>query len=400
MIDASNPSGAVSTQFGDAFTEQGKGGLNQQMMLEDEMNFISSGVGGNLNPLDALPDDQTIYWRVRAIDSFNLLTWANDDSSGWSFTVDVPDPPAPFNLLLPEYGDTIWVSEVDLFWNETTDPDPYDIPLYDVWVDFDPGLITAWLEAEGLEDTTLLLIDLDDDTDYYWTVYATDSNTPGTWAEDTLMFTTYFPEPLQPFSLLLPANGAVLLPGPNTFTWETADDPDPGDIVDYTIWFVSGGDSVGYSALNDTTIDINPDTVAVLAGGGEAEWYVIAHSSYPEMTLQSNERFTLTLTIEPIIDLVISVEVDNIVLTWTAPAGTQGNYRIYRDTVPYFDITVAQWVFTYTGPTSGEVSWIDEGALNASEMYFYIVTHEMLPITAGEQPPKTIQTEDNKGMVE
>lgn len=40
--------------------------------------------------LTGLLDDETYYWRVKAIDSFGLYTWANGDSSGWSFTVELP----------------------------------------------------------------------------------------------------------------------------------------------------------------------------------------------------------------------------------------------------------------------------------------------------------------------
>ena len=142
------------------------------------------------------------------------------------------------------------------------------------------------MEAEYLEDTTYTVSELGDNTEYYWTVYASDSNTPGTWASDTLMFQTYFPQPLEAFNLLQPENGAVLAPGLNTFTWETAYDPDPGDEADYTIWFLCGGDSVGYPTQTDTTVDIDTDTVSVLAAGGEATWYVTAHSDYPDMTIE------------------------------------------------------------------------------------------------------------------
>ncbi len=94
---------------------------------------------------------------------------------------------------------------------------------------------------------------------------------------------------------------------------------------------------------------------------------------------------------------MVNVDADDIVLTWTAPAGTQGNYIIYRYVVPYFEISAAQSVFTYTGPTTGEVTWVDPGALSVGINYFYIVTHEILPETAGNQgEPQGIPKENTR----
>ena len=138
--------------------------------------------------LTSISDDETYYWRVKAVDSFGLYTWANGDSGGWLFSLNVAESPESFTLTSPAWGDTCWTMNASLEWNSTSDPDPYDIPQYDVWLDTFPDFFTAWQVADSLSDPSCTLIDLLHDHLYYWTVRATDSNTPGTWAADTSMF--------------------------------------------------------------------------------------------------------------------------------------------------------------------------------------------------------------------
>jgi hypothetical protein len=138
-------------------------------------------------------------------------------------------------------------------------------------------------------------MNLNDDKAYYWTVRATDNNTAGTWAIDTLMFRTYHPQPIEPFALLQPADGAVLNPGVTLFRWEEAVDPDPGDPVNCTLWFVQGDDSIGYEIGNRTSMLVLPDTITILIPYLSATWYVSAQSSSPYCVLSSEERFTFVV---------------------------------------------------------------------------------------------------------
>jgi hypothetical protein len=153
----------------------------------DTFYFIT----GLAEELDELPDDTTIYWRVKSINYFDQYTWANNDSSGWSFSVFLFDPPSPFDLIGPSEGDTCWTLDTTLTWNISTDPDLNDSVFYDVWMDTLEDLTTKWLAADSIDDTTLYVTDLQDDHIYFWTVRATDNNTDGTWANDTLSFVAF-----------------------------------------------------------------------------------------------------------------------------------------------------------------------------------------------------------------
>jgi Secretion system C-terminal sorting domain len=204
----------------------------------DEFTFNRQPPIPNENQLDELPDDNTIFWRVKAVDSFELETWSDAGETGWSFNVDVFNSPLLFSLISPTVNDTCWTLDTTLTWNATSDPDPYDTPLYDVWMDTLADLSSAWLNGESLVESTVNTGNLLDDHLYYWTVHATDSNTDGTWASDTLAFNTYLPEAPMSFNLVAPDSGMVFPNAqefPLIFGWELAEDPDPDDILNYTL---------------------------------------------------------------------------------------------------------------------------------------------------------------------
>ena len=203
--------------------------------------------------------------------------------------------PYPFNLISPLAGDTCWTLSQGFVWHSTTDPDSGQIPAYDLWVDTLADLSTKWRAAELIPDTVFLAENLPDDNNVYWTVRAGDTNSPGAWAEDTLYIVTFYPEPPSEFELLSPQDSTMLAAWETLFDWTPSLDPDPNDPVEYTLWFVSGDDSIGYITDADSML-LHPDTVSVLTIGDEAVWYVTAHSSSPDTIIECNQRFTLTPT--------------------------------------------------------------------------------------------------------
>jgi len=205
-----------------------------------------------------------------------------------------PHAPEPFSLLSPASGDTIWSLSADFVWQSTEDPDPGQEPVYEVWIDTTESMITKWRIAQNLPDTTFTFADLDDDENYYWNVRAADINSAGTWAMPYSL-TTFLPEPPSNFSLSAPPDGSILGYYQIIFQWESSTDPDPGDEIEYTLWFVNGADSVGYYAQVES-LQVNPDTVGILIPGEDAMWYVTAHSIHPDIFIESNERFGFSQT--------------------------------------------------------------------------------------------------------
>jgi hypothetical protein len=126
-----------------------------------------------------------------------------------------------------------------------------DTVTYEVWQDTVSNVSTAWEVASELLDTVFSLGDLADDHTYYWTVHASDLNTPGTWANDTLMFRTYRPEPPASFALAEPQNGDTVHTLTPTLRWFKALDPDPGDAIHYRLMWSYAAD---FSVYEDTTL--------------------------------------------------------------------------------------------------------------------------------------------------
>lgn len=207
-----------------------------------------------------------------------------------------PNAPSAFSLIAPALNDTVWTSETLSSWNQSLDPNAGWTPGYDVWLDNSPDLLSKWRIVENHSDTTYTITALEDDQTYYWSVRATDINSGGTWSDDTLSFTTFFPEPPQSFVLIEPENASVLEAGATTFRWSPAIDPDPGDEVEYAVWFVAGDDSVSFDLSADSIV-VDPDSIDFLVTGEEASWYVTARSAFPEILIECEERFFFTPTL-------------------------------------------------------------------------------------------------------
>ncbi|MFC2170663.1 T9SS type A sorting domain-containing protein [Calditrichota bacterium] len=173
-----------------------------------------TALGGEL---DELPDDETIYWRVRAIDNTDLFTWGNGDDNGSSFDIYIPDPPSTFNLLTPMNGSRLERTTAMFSWGASDDPDPQSQPAYDLWLDTLSDLSTAAQIADSVFPTEFTLRQLELNNDFYWTVRATDSNTPGMWANDTFHFHTH--EDAVDFELFtgIPSEYSIASAYPNPF---------------------------------------------------------------------------------------------------------------------------------------------------------------------------------------
>jgi len=185
-------------------------------VLSDIENEMINGVN-NSGQLDELPDNETIYWRVKASDRYGMFVWGDGNITGRSFSIDVFDTPYPFTLISPGNGDTCYTLDTRLVWNMSRDRDLVDYPHYDVWLDTLPDLSSAWMVVDSLRATSYDVPDLLPGRTWYWTARATDSNTPGTWAEDTLSFVTSDLQLPIDAKDLIPEQYSVIAVYPNPF---------------------------------------------------------------------------------------------------------------------------------------------------------------------------------------
>jgi hypothetical protein len=186
-----------------------------------------------LEVLPALYDDSTYYWKVKAKDSYGGESWSLDPY--WSFDVYYPELPLTFTLLAPLDNITLPDSTVEFFWQSTTDPDPGDSIVYDLWYDDTSGF-THPTVVSNLKDTSRT-VTLRDDKSYYWKVLAKDINTSGRWSTGTFRVNIYVPQPPRPFSLCQPPDGDTLTGLEPTLIWQKATDPDPGDVIKYDLHY-------------------------------------------------------------------------------------------------------------------------------------------------------------------
>lgn len=183
-----------------------------------------------------------------------------------------------------------------LTWSETTDTDPYNTSHYDVRLDTLAGLPAAWSVGDSLADTTVTVSGLLDDHTYFWTVRATDSNTPGTWASDTLSFATYLPEPPSAFDLAAPDSGAEFPDErefPVVFRWAPAEDPDPGDVLHYTLLLSTGPDFSDPAAFDAGTAD----SFAVDSLERNLYWWKVEAADRFGLLAMSAQTWTIDVTL-------------------------------------------------------------------------------------------------------
>jgi len=190
-----------------------------------------AGLTGTSVVLPALSDDTVYYWKVRAVDKWGKSTWSNYT---WYFRVYNPGSPERFSLIYPPDLDTVWQFSDTLVWHSTTDPDPDDSVLYDLYIDTHSGFASPTI-ISNLSDTSYYFTGKDDST-YYWKVLAKDINTSGRWSEQTFRFYIYVPQSPDPFSLLSPADNDTVILHP-ILTWQKATDPDPQDQLTYTLYW-------------------------------------------------------------------------------------------------------------------------------------------------------------------
>lgn len=183
--------------------------------------------------LPTLFDDSTYYWKVKAKDSYGATGWSTP--SFWSFHVYYPQQPNAFTLVSPLNNSTSADSSITFVWRSTTDPDPGDSILYDLWYADNPSF-TSPIVILNLKDTSRT-VTLRDDKSYYWKVLAKDINTSGRWSTDVFRVNTYVPQVPRAFSLRKPTDGDTLSSLSADLFWQKTTDPDPGDVIKYDLYY-------------------------------------------------------------------------------------------------------------------------------------------------------------------
>lgn len=134
-----------------------------------------------------LPDDQKFFWKVKALDTYNLVRWSTET---FNFTTYLREPPVGFSLSLPSDSARVFEDTLTLGWEEPQDPDPDDFIRYTLSYGqsavFDPGSTVVLDDLSENSYTVDGLIDPESERIYFWKVKANDR-----WGLETLCERTW-----------------------------------------------------------------------------------------------------------------------------------------------------------------------------------------------------------------
>jgi hypothetical protein len=186
------PMGIVSLVRGDRTSSpvKGTGDASTLRVNLRKGPVTESPDGGDVPSPDLLPDNATIYWKVVAFDNGGLATGSTQ--SDWSFLVSIPEPPLPFSLLSPADGDTVETVTPVLTWENSSDPDPGDDVTYTLWYDDNPTFDSP-VVIGGLTETSFATPTLNNETSYWWKVFAVDGDQLETESSETFGFYVLIP---------------------------------------------------------------------------------------------------------------------------------------------------------------------------------------------------------------
>ncbi len=172
----------------------------------NQINIIWEDFSNPLTVTDGAVLLQVPYVLVGEVDDSCTLSFtgsvlvdeaANEIPTTWnegSIAITPPMPPEAFTLLSPTDEAVLTSTTVDFSW-EVAVNDNMDPQLYDLYLSSDVDMTDVTLEINDIEGTSYQVSeDLVDGETYYWTVFAQDVDTDGTWATDTWQFTLAVPD--------------------------------------------------------------------------------------------------------------------------------------------------------------------------------------------------------------
>ncbi|MCX7957354.1 MAG: fibronectin type III domain-containing protein, partial [Endomicrobia bacterium] len=182
-------------------------------------------------PTQKLKNNTTYFWQIITHSNSFDIPLISSASIIFSFYIFNSSPIA-FELKSPS-ATMITTNSTILKWEASSDPDN-DSLSYDVFYSTNNFLTQS--SFSGLNTTYYNLINLQDNTTYYWYVLAVD-----TWGFSRASNSTFYfvvnhtPENPTVFSLLFPYNNQLLVKTYTTFYWEASYDPDPFENIIYEL---------------------------------------------------------------------------------------------------------------------------------------------------------------------
>jgi hypothetical protein len=213
-----------------------------------------------------LPANSAFFWRVRAQIGSSVGAW----SGAMSFTT-IPQTISKANLLFPSNKANGQPTSIVFKWNKVSQAESYSLQ-----ISKDSLFTVVIRESSGITDTTKAINGLDYNTVYYWHVNSKAGSKESDWS-GAWLFQTVNRAP-SAFNLLQPSSsGIVQLTSPVKpvqFSWNKSIDPDPNDIVKYSLFILIPDFNITKNNLTDNFTSM--DIMGLLKPGTTYKWYVTA----------------------------------------------------------------------------------------------------------------------------
>ncbi len=182
------------------------GAVTYSVQVATDIDFINlvvnqSGIAATSHAVTGLLNNTQYYWRINATNAGGTSPWSNI----WNFLSIVAAP----MLVSPPNNSAGIVTNPTLSWNSST-----GAATYSVQVATDSIFTNLVVDQKNITTTSHNVINLLNNTRYFWRVNATNTGGTSTWS-NTWNFRTIIAAPL----LVSPANGAVGIAVDPTLTW-------------------------------------------------------------------------------------------------------------------------------------------------------------------------------------
>lgn len=191
--------------------------------------FLTNSNDVTWTPPEELIENRSYSYHVRAFDPFEEGPWCSDQL----FHVNsLEEGPAPYELLEPANGDTIFELHPLVKWQQSSDPDPKSSITYLLELSHSDQFSEVIAYEMDAEFELVLPDSLQNESQYYWRVTATDNSGLQQLATETFSFyvnTT----PTVPLATY-PLTGEELKID-EELQWDESPDPNPEDFVRYEL---------------------------------------------------------------------------------------------------------------------------------------------------------------------